>query len=76
MTFIGHLWYNQTAIKIDPVLWGLRGLGENRESGANPERYRHCMRGGTARGESRSLGWAPEKAVRRLRMRKSGYLLD
>ena len=37
---------------------------ENSESGWNPERYRHCMRGGTAHDESRSLGVNPEKAVR------------
>lgn len=28
---------------------------ENRESGENPERYRHCKRGGAILGESRSL---------------------
>ena len=28
---------------------------ENRKPGANPGRYRHCMRGGSAFGESRSL---------------------
>lgn len=36
---------------------------ENSESGWNPERYRHCMRGGAAHDESRSLGVDPEKAV-------------
>ena len=40
-------------------------LMENSESGWNPERYRHCMRGGTAHDESRSLGVNPEKAVRK-----------
>ena len=35
---------------------------ENRKSGANPGRYRHCMRGGPLLGESRSLG-KPEKAM-------------
>lgn len=35
------------------------GLAENRESGENPERNRHCMRGGSAQDESRSLGLAP-----------------
>ena len=40
-------------------------LAENSESGQNPERYRHCMRGGTARDESQSLGLFPEKAVRK-----------
>ena len=40
-------------------------LMENSESGWNPERYRHCMRGGTAHDESRSLGVDPEKAVRK-----------
>lgn len=34
------------------------GLTENRESGENPERNRHCMRGGSAQDESRSLGFA------------------
>ena len=38
---------------------------ENSESGQNPERYRHCMRGGTARDESQPLGLFPEKAVRK-----------
>ena len=45
---------------------------ENSESGANPERYRRCERGGYAHDESRSLGailrrlWAAEDAqVRR-----------
>lgn len=38
---------------------------ENSESGWNPERYRHCMRGGTAYDESQSLGLDPEKAVRK-----------
>ena len=40
-------------------------LAENSESGQNPERYRHCMRGGAARDESQSLGLFPEKAVRK-----------
>lgn len=31
-------------------------LAENRESGVNPERYRHCMRGGTPQDESQPLG--------------------
>ena len=48
---------------------------ENSESGVNPERYRHCMRGGPAHDESRSLGFFPEKAVRWLKIRKSGDLL-
>ena len=43
----------------------LPGASENSESGENPERYRHCMRGGTAHDESRSLGVNPEKAVRK-----------
>lgn len=38
------------------------GPGENSESGANPERYRHCERGGSARDESRPLEKS-EKAV-------------
>ena len=48
---------------------------ENSESGVNPERYRHCMREGPAHDESRPLGSFPEKAVRRLVIRKSGDLL-
>ena len=45
-------------------------LGENRESGANPERYRHCKRGGGCTGRKPVIGEFPEKAVRRLTMRK------
>ena len=47
---------------------------ENREPGANPGRYRHCMRGGPTFDESRSLEKS-EKAVWELRRRKSGELL-
>ena len=39
---------------------------ENRKPGENPGRYRHCMRGGSAFGESRSLG-KPEKAMQNCR---------
>ena len=39
---------------------------ENRKPGVNPGRYRHCMRGGPASDESRSLG-KPEKAMQDLR---------
>ena len=39
---------------------------ENRKPGENPGRYRHCMRGGSVQGESRSLG-QPEKAAQGLR---------
>ena len=53
----------------------ISGGGENSESGANPERYRHCMRVGTSQGESRSLGVPPEKAVTLPMRRKSGDLL-
>ena len=48
---------------------------ENRESGVNPERYRHCKRGGTPQGESRSLEGLSEKTVWVLWMREPGYLL-
>ncbi len=48
---------------------------ENRESGANPERYRHCMRGGRAQGASPAIGETRE-GVRGLGMRKSGDLLS
>ena len=51
------------------------GPAENRKTGENPVRYRHCMRGGTTQGESQSLGVFPEKAVWELWMRKSGDLL-
>ena len=37
-------------------------LQENRKPGENPGRYRHCMRGGSLFGESRSLGKS-EKAI-------------
>ena len=37
---------------------------ENREPGEIPGRYRHCMRGGPASGESRSLGYAPRRLCR------------
>lgn len=50
------------------------GAGENRKSGVNPERYRHCMRRGYTQDESRSLG-KPEKAGVWLGKRKSGDLL-
>lgn len=40
----------------------VKGLSENREPGANPGRYRHCMCGGSVFDESRSLG-KPEKAA-------------
>ena len=48
---------------------------ENRESGVNPERYRHCKRGGAPHGESRSLEGLSEKTVWVLWMREPGYLL-
>lgn len=47
---------------------------ENSESGVNPERYRHCERGGPARDESRSLEKS-EKAVWVPKKRESGDLL-
>ena len=51
-------------------------LAENSESGQNPERYRHCMRGGAARDESQSLGFFLRRQCGRLMMRKSGDLLE
>ena len=51
-----------------------KASGENRESGANPERYRHCKCGGPGNGESRSLERS-EKAPPELWMHKSGDLL-
>lgn len=47
---------------------------ENRASGVNPERYRHCERGDRVQDESRPLG-RPEKAVHESVKRKSGDLL-
>ena len=49
---------------------------ENSESGQNPERYRHCMRGGAARDESQSLGFFLRRQCGRLMIRKSGDLLE
>ena len=40
---------------------------ENRKPGANPGRYRHCMRGGSLFGESRSL----EKSEKAIENRRS-----
>lgn len=51
------------------------GSAENREPGVIPGRYRHCMRGGTTQGESRSLGETLRRLVWRLTMRESGELL-
>lgn len=48
--------------RLSATLPGL-GLVENSESGENPERYRHCMRGGRPHDESRPLG---ELSLRRL----------
>lgn len=50
-------------------------LMENSESGWNPERYRHCMRGGTAHDESQSLGVVLRRLCGMLMKRKSGDLL-
>ena len=52
-----------------------KGSAENRESGQIPERYRHCMRGGFAQDESRSLRETLRRLVHRPRMRESGELL-
>ena len=49
---------------------------ENSESGQNPERYRHCMRGGAAQDESQSLGFFLRRQCGRLMIRKSGDLLE
>ena len=51
-------------------------LAENSESGQNPERYRHCMRGGAARDESQSLGFFLRRQCGRLTIRESGDLLE
>ena len=55
-------WYSNGTIKNLSAPWPGLGPGENRESGANPERYRRCMRGGWQQDESRSLAQA-EKAL-------------
>lgn len=55
---------------------GMRsGPSENREPGAIPGRYRHCMHGGTTQGESRSLGETLRRLVWWLTMCESGELL-
>ena len=48
---------------------------ENRKSGANPERYRHCMREGNAQDESQPLKKF-EKVLHLLLICKSGDLLE
>ena len=58
-------WYSNGTIKDLSAPWPGLGPGENRESGANPERYRRCMRGGWQQDESRSLAQA-EKALSNL----------
>ena len=40
---------------------GRAPAGMKKESGANPERYRHCMCSGPTRGESQSLGTFPRR---------------
>ena len=49
--------------------------GENSESGANPERYRHCKRGGVPAKMKVGHWREAEKAAGTLRRRKSGELL-
>ena len=39
-------------------------LGENRESGANPERYRHCKRGGRSMGRKPVIGFSEKTLFR------------
>ena len=41
----------------------VRVRGENRESGANPERYRHCQRGGARRRRKPVIGLIREDAA-------------
>ena len=62
------------AIQVPPDL--LLEPAENSESGENPERYRHCMRGGAAQDESQSLGFFLRRQCGRLMIRKSGDLLE
>ena len=61
--------------RLSAVVSRLSGAAENSEFGANPKRYRHCMRVGTSQGESRSLRVSLEKAVTLPVRRKSGDLL-
>ena len=62
------------AVQVPPAL--LLEPAENSESGQNPGRYRHCMRGGAAQDESQSLGFFLRRQCGRLMMRKSGDLLE
>ena len=39
-------------------------LGENRESGATPERYRHCKRGGRSMGRKPVIGFSEKTLFR------------
>ena len=48
---------------------------ENSEPGENPGRYRRCMRGGTARDESQSLGVILRRQCGELMIRESEDLL-
>ena len=48
---------------------------ENSEPGENPGRYRRCMRGGTARDESQSLGAILRRQCGELMIRESEDLL-
>ncbi len=58
----GRIWeYDKTNWIMFECRWYRMDSAENSESGQNPERYRHCMRGGRTHDESRSLG-KPEKA--------------
>ena len=52
--------YNQIIIHFE-CRRACSGLAENRKSGANPERYRHCMCTGPTRGESQPLGNFPRR---------------
>ena len=61
--------------RLSAVVSRLSGAAENSEFGANPKRYRHCMREDTTQGESRSLRVSLEKAVTLPVRRKSGDLL-
>ena len=68
------IWVNSYPIQVPPAL--LLEPAENSESGQNPGRYRHCMRGGAAQGESQSLGFFLRRQCGRLMIRESGDLLE
>lgn len=69
--FPACVWYSYQESKYQLSALGVGwASGENRESGVNPERYRHCERGGGRTWRKPVIGSVPEKAVRRLLRRE------